>query len=206
MQPKGNFHVLRWWLIFSSLLAPFCYLVGLIATQKTGPDPGEFITRFTGEWALNMLVVCLCITPLNQLMGWRWTVKYRRMVGLYAWFYATVHLAAASLLVLDVEILLEDIVKRPYVTVGFIAFIILTLLAITSPKPMVRRLGKRWKTLHKGIYLASLLVLIHYFWLTRADYTDPIIYSTLVALLLAYRLFRALKQNIQRQHNPLRSS
>ncbi|OZG71492.1 sulfoxide reductase heme-binding subunit YedZ [Hahella sp. CCB-MM4] len=183
--------LVRWWAMFLMGLSPFLYLVFLILTRGLGPDPGEAITRFNGLWSLIILLVCLSVTPLNRLLKWRWLAQHRRMIGLYAWFYAVLHVVSGFLLVLDVSFLLEEVVKRPYVTVGMVAFILMTALAVTSPKAMVRKLGKRWKSLHKSIYLIGVLAVIHYFWLTRADYSEPVFYSAVLTLLLGIRLYWA---------------
>ncbi|WP_020410242.1 sulfite oxidase heme-binding subunit YedZ [Hahella ganghwensis] len=181
--------LIRWWGFFLAGLLPFCFLLFQILTRGLGPDPGEAITRFNGLWSLITLLVCLAVTPLNRLLKWRWLVQHRRMIGLYAWFYAVLHVLSGFLLVLDVSIFLEEVVKRPYIAVGMMAFILMTLLAVTSPKAMVRRLGKKWKLLHKSIYVIGVLAVVHYFWLTRADYTQPVFYASILLVLLGIRLY-----------------
>jgi methionine sulfoxide reductase heme-binding subunit len=186
---------IHWWLFFLAGLTPFLYLSGLVGSRSVGPDPGEFITRYTGEWSLVMLLVCLAVTPVNQLLKWRWVVKYRRMTGLYSWFYAVLHFFSAIFLVLDVRILDKELLSRPYVVVGFVAFLILNALAVTSPNAMVKKLGKNWKVLHRGIYVASMLVVIHFFWQIKADYAEPLLYAFLLGLLFVHRFYWAYGRN-----------
>ncbi|WP_431686856.1 sulfite oxidase heme-binding subunit YedZ [Hahella sp. NBU794] len=185
--------ITRWWGIFILSLGPLAYLIYRIVSRDLGPDPGEAITRFSGLWALNFLLITLAVTPVNQWLKLRWLVRFRRMLGLYSWFYATLHFTAGFLLVLDIQNFVQEITKRPYITVGFVAFVILVMLAATSPKFMVRKLGRNWKKLHKLVYLSGVLAVVHFIWLARADYTEPFTYASILALLLvmrpAYRRF-----------------
>jgi len=170
-------------------LAPCGMLVFQIFGRGLGPDPGEAINRFNGIWSLIILLACMSITPLNRLLGWRWLVQYRRMLGLYAWFYAVLHVVSGFLLVLDLSIFVEEVVKRPYISVGMVAFVLMTSLAVTSPRFMVRKLGRRWKHLHQSVYLIGALAVIHFTWQTRADYAEPVLYGSVLLGLLLIRLY-----------------
>jgi len=153
-------------------------------------DPIKEITHRTGWWTLTLLMVTLAVTPVRRLTGWNQIVKVRRMLGLYAFFYAVLHLL--TYVVLDLffawDILLEDVAKRPYITVGFTAFLILLALAITSTRGWIRRLGWRWQRLHRLVYVAALLGVVHFYWQVKADTREPLIYAGILAILLVARL------------------
>ena len=160
-------------------------------TGDLGVNPIETITRFTGSWALIFLLGSLAVTPLRRITGWNDLVKLRRMIGLFAFFYASLHFATFIGLdhFFDFRAIGNDIVKRPYVTAGFIAFVILVPLALTSNAAMIRRLGKRWQRLHRWVYVAAIAAVIHFYWLVKADISRPAQYGAVLALLLGYRLF-----------------
>jgi len=153
-------------------------------------DPIEEITHRTGWWALTLLMVTLGVTPLRRLTGWNQLVQMRRMLGLYAFFYTTLHLL--TYVVLDLffalDILLEDVMKRPYITVGFAAFLMLLALAVTSTRASIRRLGRRWQQLHRLVYVAALLGVVHFYWQVKADTREPLIYAGVLLALLAARV------------------
>jgi len=153
-------------------------------------DPIEEITHRTGWWALTLLMVTLGVTPLRRLTGWNQLVQMRRMLGLYAFFYTTLHLL--TYVVLDLffalDILLEDVMKRPYITVGFAAFLMLLALAVTSTRASIRRLGRRWQQLHRLVYVAALLGVVHFYWQVKADTREPLVYGAILALLLVARV------------------
>lgn len=153
-------------------------------------DPIEEITHRTGWWTLTLLMATLAVTPLRRLSGWNALIRVRRMLGLFAFSYAVLHLL--TYVVLDLffafDILLEDVVKRPYITVGFTAFLMLLALAITSTKGWIRRLGPRWQRLHRLVYIAALLGVVHFYWQVKADTREPLIFAgVLLALLVARR-------------------
>jgi len=178
-------------------LAPFLVLTWDAYTQALGPNPVEAVVHFTGLWTLRLLLATLAITPLRQLTGRQWVLKLRRMLGLFAFFYASLHFAAY--LVLDRSLawdeILRDLTERPYITVGFAALILMVPLAITSTRGWIRRLGRRWRQLHRLIYLTAILGVLHFLWLVKADLREPLLYSGLLALLLVARLpFGALVQ------------
>lgn len=171
-------------------LAPFAWLAWRINTDRLGADPVQEITHFTGDWTLRILLLTLAITPLRRLSGWNVLARFRRLVGLYAFFYACLHFSCY--LVLDLAgywaQIAEDIVKRPYITVGFTAWLGLLVLALTSPKFMVRKLGRRWAALHKIVYAIGVLGVLHYLWLVKADLREPLLYAAILALLLIARI------------------
>ncbi|KAA0454974.1 MAG: sulfoxide reductase heme-binding subunit YedZ, partial [Candidatus Thioglobus sp.] len=175
-------------LLFLLLLMPFMQLLFDVLMGNL-IDPIEEITNPTGLWALRLLLLSLLITPLNKILPFS-IIKYRRMIGVFSFFYACLHL---GIFLIDQqfnpEFIAEDIIKRPYITIGFSTFIILFLLAITSTNKMVRWLGKRWKKLHKFIYLATILAVVHFYWQVKsiAD-IEPLIYTLIALILLSFRL------------------
>ena len=183
----------------TSLAIGFAPLVGLVVaafSDGLGANPIEKITHVTGSWALRFLVVCLAVTPLRRLTGWRMLGLERRTFGLFAFLYAALHLATYVALDLgfDWSNLGEDIRKRPYITVGFATFCVLLALASTSTRAAARRLGRRWKPLHRLVYLAAIGAVIHFLWLVKADTREPLIYGAIVAALLLIRLVWALRR------------
>jgi len=172
-------------------LVPLARLVAGAFTGGLGANPIEFITRSTGEWTLILLLVTLTITPLRRLTGMNWLLRLRRMFGLTAFFYGCLHLVTYLWLdqFFDMAAILKDIVKRPFITAGFTAFVLLVPLAITSTDAMVRRLGgRRWLALHRLAYLATAVGVLHYWWLVKADVREPFFYAVILVLLLAVRL------------------
>ena len=176
-------------LLFAACLIPFGLLIQGAFQGDLGANPLERVTDVTGQWGLRLLLITLAISPLRRLTGWAWLQRFRRMLGLFAFFYISAHLL--TWVWLDQELswgnIAADIAKRPYVTVGFAAWLLLVPLAVTSTRTMMRRLGHRWQRLHRLIYLCALLGLLHYFWLVKADLLQPLIYAGLLALLLAVR-------------------
>lgn len=175
-------------LLFLLLLTPFSWLLFDVLAGNL-IDPIEEITNPTGQWALRFLLLSLLITPLNKILPFS-IIKYRRMIGVFSFFYACLHL---SIFLIDqqfnAEFIVEDIIKRPYITIGFSAFIILFLLAITSTNKMVRRLGKGWKKLHKFIYLVAILVIVHFYWQAKSALDiEPMVYALIALLLLSFRV------------------
>lgn len=162
-----------------------------------GPDPVAEVEHRTGLWALRLLMVTLAITPLRQLTGQPVLIRFRRMLGLYAFFYASLHLT--SYLVLDLQgywtQIFEEIAKRPYITVGFTAWLLLIPLAVTSTQGWIRRLGRRWGQLHKAVYAVGVLAVLHFWWLVKSDIREPLLYAAILAVLLGWRLVRRLNRN-----------
>ena len=161
--------------------------------QTLGPDPIVAMLHRCGKTALNLLWITLLVTPVRELTGWRDALRLRRMLGLYAFFYAVMHFTiyATLELRLDLSQLGYDIARRPYITVGFTALLLLVPLAVTSTNRMMRRLGRRWRTLHRLIYPAAILAAWHYYWQVKQDVSEPLLYIGALAALLGYRLVRA---------------
>ena len=157
-----------------------------------GADPVAEIEHRLGLWALRLLMATLAITPLRQLTGQAVLVRFRRMLGLYAFFYACLHFSAY--LVLDLRgywtLIFEEIAKRPYITVGFSAWLLLLPLAVTSTKGWIKRLGRNWARLHKLVYAAGLLAVLHFWWLVKSDIREPALYAGILALLLGWRAWK----------------
>jgi methionine sulfoxide reductase heme-binding subunit len=177
-------------LVFVLCLVPFALLAYGAVNNDLGANPTEAITHATGDWTLRLLLGTLAMTPLKRLIGRPWPIRFRRMLGLYAFFYACLHLLTYAWIDqgFDWPGIIEDLVKRPYITLGFAAFLLLVPLALTSTQAMMRRLGRRWQTLHRAVYAIGILGVLHYLWLVKADTLDPLIYAGVLAALLAARL------------------
>lgn len=183
-------------LLFIVCLLPLARL-GVLGWQNgLGANPIEFITRSTGTWTLVFLLITLSVTPLRRLTGHNQLMRYRRMLGLFAFFYACLHFSTYLWLdqFFDFAAILKDIAKRPFITIGFAAFLMLIPLAITSTNAMQRRLKRRWQQLHRLIYLIAVCGVLHYWWLVKKDITQPAIYAVLLTVLLGFRLFPSLTQ------------
>jgi sulfoxide reductase heme-binding subunit YedZ len=192
--------------LFVICLGPFAQLVYNAFTDNLGANPIDAITRHTGSWALIFLLVTLSVTPLRKISGWNALVKFRRMLGLFAFFYAVLHFTTFLVLdhFFDFNAILKDVMKRPFVTAGFTGFVLLMPLAITSTTGMIRRLGKRWQQLHRLVYVAAAAGVLHFYWLVKADIRRPAQYGVVLALLLSYRLYASAKTALGR-HSPRRS-
>jgi methionine sulfoxide reductase heme-binding subunit len=175
--------------VFLLCLLPFLALVRGAWIGDLGANPVERVTDVTGEWGLRLLLLTLAVTPLRRLTGWSWPQRFRRMLGLFAFFYASLHLLTWAWL--DQELswarIVEDIALRPYVTLGFLAWLLMVPLALTSTRGMMRRLGRQWQRLHRLVYAVGLLGVLHYLWLVKADLLEPLVYLGLLAGLLALR-------------------
>ena len=175
--------------MFLGCLVPFAALVNGVASNSLGPDPAEHLMHVTGEWVMRFLVLVLLATPLAR-NGWPRLSRYRRMLGLYVWFYATLHLLVFAQVFIDwsgVQ-LVEELVDRPYVLVGFLAWLILVPLGITSATAIRKKMGKRWRQLHKLTYIVVILGWLHLLWLSRSDVGDAVLYGVIFGLLLGYRV------------------
>jgi sulfoxide reductase heme-binding subunit YedZ len=177
--------------VFLLGLVPLVRLVLLGLTDQLTANPIEFITRSTGTWTLVFLLVTLAVTPLRRALRWNWLLRLRRMLGLYAFFYGCLHFTTYVWLdqFFDPAGIARDIVKRPFITMGFTAFVLMLPLALTSTRAMVRRLGAvRWQRLHRLVYVVGLAGIIHYWWLVKRDVTQPLIYALVLAVLLVLRV------------------
>lgn len=175
--------------VFVACLTPLAWLVYDAFTNQLGANPVEKITHRTGDWALRLLMITLAVSPLRRITGWTSIMRVRRMLGLFVFFYALLHFS--TWLVFDHffswEDMVKDIVKRPYITVGFAAFVLLIPLTVTSTDAMMRRLGRRWRQLHKLIYPVGALSVLHYLWLVKRDIREPLIYAAILLALLGLR-------------------
>ena len=177
--------------VFVLCLAPLAWLAWKGIHQDLGANPIEYITHSTGDWTLRFLVITLSITPLRKLLGRPQLIRFRRMLGLFAFFYGCLHFATYVWLdkFFDVSDMIKDVGKRPFVTAGFTGFVLLVPLAVTSTAGWIRRLGgKRWQRLHRLIYVTAVAGVVHYYWLVKSDVRKPVMYGAMVAILLAYRL------------------
>jgi sulfoxide reductase heme-binding subunit YedZ len=182
--------------VFLLALLPLLKLGFDACFDNLGANPIEKITRTTGYWTLSMLLISLTITPLRLFSGWNWLLRLRRMLGLFAFFYACLHFLTYLVLdqFFDWPSIVHDIVKRPYITIGFPAFILLIPLAITSNKRMIRLLGgQRWLLLHRLTYFCAIGGVVHYWWLVKKDLTQPFIFAVLLTLLLGIRILYWLR-------------
>jgi sulfoxide reductase heme-binding subunit YedZ len=198
----------RWmpWVVVVIALLPAVWGLAAIAsdyfrgTRMLGSDPIKALEHFFGNWILRFLVATLLITPVRRITGWNWLQKYRRRLGLVAFTYAVLHLLTYA--VLDVEldwrIMLEDVAKRWYITIGMTAFVLMLTLAVTSTAGWVRRLGKRWVKLHRAVYAIVVLGTLHFWMSVKADFREPLVYAVIFASLLGYRAWHSLRSRSPR--------
>ncbi|HEY9139438.1 MAG TPA: protein-methionine-sulfoxide reductase heme-binding subunit MsrQ [Bryobacteraceae bacterium] len=194
-------------LVFLLCLLPFAHLVAVALAYVTQPDlhtglwrflvpslppnPLDFFTHLTGNWTLRLVVITLAVTPLRKLLGVPDLIRFRRMIGLFAFFYGCLHFLTYLWFdkLFDFHEIWKDVAKRPFITAGFTAFVLMVPLALTSTKGWIRRLGgKRWQRLHRLIYVTAIAAVVHYYWLVKSDIRLPVLYGVLVAVLLLYRL------------------
>ncbi|MFZ9509536.1 MAG: sulfite oxidase heme-binding subunit YedZ [Burkholderiaceae bacterium] len=195
---RALLHPLAKPLVFALAIGPFVWLVWGAFTDALGPNPAETLIRSTGEMALRLLCVTLAVTPLRVMTGWPALARFRRMLGLFTFFYAVVHLLSYS--AFDMEFVLADIaadiVKRPFILVGMLAFALLLPLALTSFNRAIRALGAaRWQALHRAVYAIAPLAVLHFFWMRagKSDFADVAIYGGILAVLLGWRVWRWLR-------------
>jgi methionine sulfoxide reductase heme-binding subunit len=186
-------------LVFVACLAPLVWLTcGALGWfgASLGPDPVKELEHECGKTALNLLLLTLAVTPIRELSSQPQLLRLRRMLGLFAFFYVVLHFTIY--LVLDLELnfatLGADIAKRPYITIGFTALLLLIPLAVTSTNGMMRRLGRRWQTLHRLVYLVAVLGVWHFYWQVKRDVREPLLYAAMLAILLGYRVLRARRR------------
>jgi sulfoxide reductase heme-binding subunit YedZ len=176
--------------VFVACLMPFLWLVTRTLTGRLGINPVEDLELTTGIWALRLLVATLLVTPLRRVSGWNRIIQYRRMLGLFAFFYASLHFAiyVAVDQFFALEFIVKDVAKRPFITMGFTAFVLMIPLAVTSTKGWIRRLGRRWQVLHRLIYVSAVCAAIHYLWKVKVMIGSPVYYAAAIGILLAFRL------------------
>jgi len=176
---------------FAAALVPAAALVYGYYTNDLTANPGDYITDQTGTWALAMLVISLTVSPLRRITKWNELIKLRRMLGLFSFFYATLHMLTWVVLFnfFDVKLMVEDVVKRPFITIGMTTYLILLSLAVTSNRFSIRKLGRRWQKLHRLVYVAAITAVIHFWWLVKADITLPRRWAVAVGALLGFRVW-----------------
>ncbi|MDO8909535.1 MAG: protein-methionine-sulfoxide reductase heme-binding subunit MsrQ [Pseudohongiella sp.] len=187
-------------LIFFLALLPFVWMVIGVIQNSLGADPARTLALDSGRWSLRFLLASLAITPCREIFKVSALAPLRRTLGLFSLFYASVHLLVYIVFLLEMRWseIGSDILERPYITVGFTAFLILAALGATSPKFMVRRLGRRWKFLHRFVYLAVVLAVVHLTWILRTDLSDAVLYGSIAAVLLLYRVAGVIRRHIPR--------
>ncbi len=178
-------------LVFLLCLLPFTLLLVDLINDDLGANPVEKISHRTGDWTLRLLLLTLSMTPLRQLTGWKAPLRIRRMLGLFTFFYATLHFLTYLVFdqFFDWQEIYRDILKRPYITLGFSAYVLLVPLAATSTNGMIKRLGRRWRQLHQMVYVVATLGVLHYLWLVKKDLREPLVYAVLWLLLLLWRVW-----------------
>ena len=176
---------------FAAALVPAAALVYRFYTNDLTANPGDYITDQTGTWALALLVISLTITPLRRLTRWNDLIRLRRMLGLFAFFYATLHMLTWVVFVhyFDTSFMVEDVIERPFITIGMATFLMLLALAVTSNRFSIRRLGRKWQTLHRLVYVAAITAVIHFWWLVKADISEPRRWAVAVGALLGFRIW-----------------
>lgn len=182
-------------LVFVLALAPFLWLAFRAFQGNLGVNPAETLQLETGTWALRFLLITLAVTPLRRVTGWNRLIQFRRMLGLFTFFYAFAHFL--TYLVLDqffaFDLMLADVAKRPFITAGFVAFVLMIPLALTSTTGWIRRLGRRWQLLHRLIYISGVAAAVHYLWKVKVMIGPPVYYAAVLALLLGFRIVWQLR-------------
>ena len=184
--------------VFLLCFVPTAWLVFAALTDRLSANPIKDITEDTGTWALRFLLLTLCVTPFCKLTRWNEVIRYRRMLGLYAFFYGFLHFLTYAWLdqFFSLPDIVQDVYKRPFITAGFSAFVVMIPLAITSTKKWIARLGGRqWQLLHRLTYVGAIAGVVHYLWLVKADTERPLIYGFLLAILLGVRVLKLLRSN-----------
>lgn len=191
LKMSDYFRVLYKPLVFVLCLMPLLSLIWNGFNNDLGANPAEAIIRSLGDWALYLLLITLAVTPLRKWTGWVRLVQVRRMIGLFVFFYVCLHLTGYVWFdqFFDWSEILKDIIKRPFITLGFATFLLLIPLVVTSTNKMKLRLKKRWKPLHQSVYPISMMATLHYFWMTKADFREPTLIAFILSVLLGYRLF-----------------
>jgi sulfoxide reductase heme-binding subunit YedZ len=184
--------------VFAASLVPFAYLLWAAFANELGPNPAEYLLRATGDWTLRFLCLTLAVTPVRQLSGLNWLLRYRRMLGLFTFFYGVVHMLcyAGFDMGFDLGEIVRDIPKRPFVLMGFTALVLMLPLAATSFNAAIRWMGaRRWQLLHRLVYAVAVAALLHFFWMRGAknNFAEPIVYLAIIGPLLGWRIWRRLR-------------
>lgn len=189
--------------VWVGCLTPLAILVVRTIRGDLTANPIELLTNWTGYTTLTLLTITLAVTPIRRLTGWNAVVRLRRLLGLFAFFYACIHFLIFIVLDMffDWSLIIEDVLERPYITAGFTAFLLLIPLAVTSTRGWIRRLGRRWQRLHRLVYVAAGLGVLHFFWKVKADTRHPLVFAVIVAALLVLRLgvFQGLGRRLRGQ-------
>jgi sulfoxide reductase heme-binding subunit YedZ len=190
--------------VFLACLTPALLLGWDAFTGGLGVNPIEEITHRTGDWALRLLLATLAVTPIRRMTGWQPVIRFRRMLGLFAFSYATLHFSTYLVFdhFFDLLLIIDDVAERKYVTAGFVGFVLMIPLAVTSTQGWIRRLGKRWTALHRLVYASAVAGVVHFLWLVKIDIGEPLVYAAILAVLLgvrvAYRLPRSRRSRTGR--------
>ena len=192
---------------FALCLSPFGWLLFRAVTGRLTANPIEDITLTTGIWALRFLLITLAVTPLRRLTGWNRVIQFRRMLGLFAFFYASLHVLTYVTFdqVFDLGLIVKDVVKRPFITAGMVAFLLMVPLAVTSTKGWIRRLGRRWQLLHRLIYISAIAAALHFVWKVKVIIGEPVYYAVIVAVLLGFRILWRFRPSARASRQPLRA-
>ncbi len=184
--------------VFCLCLVPAMLVFGdaFEITGRLGANPVEAIQDRFGYWALRFILITLAVTPLRRLTGWNWLARFRRMLGLFTFFYAFMHFLTWFVLDREMRVgdIIEDLTERPFITIGFVAFVMLIALAITSFTAIRRRMGRNWQTLHNAVYAVGLLGVWHYWWQVKKDVTEPLVYAVILSVFLGARLIKYWKR------------
>ena len=190
------------WMVFGLSVLPLLRLIVLGLQDRLTANPIEFITRATGDWTLYFLCLTLAVTPLRRLTGLNALIRFRRMLGLFTFFYASLHFLTFIWFdhFFDLAEMMRDVLKRPFIAMGFSAFVLLVPLALTSNDLMLRKLGRRWSVLHRLIYLIAILALLHFWWMRagKHNFAEPLVMGAVVAVLLALRLIWLRRDTLRR--------
>ena len=192
-------------LVFVTCLLPAAWIIGLLFLQpaELGANPVEALLDHFGNWGLRFMMIALAVTPARKLLGWPSLARFRRMVGLFAFFYIAMHFLVW--LVLDqglaLQPIIEDIAKRPFITIGMVALVLLIAMAATSFTRARQKMGRSWQTLHNSVYLVGILGVWHYWWQVRADFAEPLVYALILSALLGYRLIEHYRKPRRRIAN-----
>lgn len=189
------------WLLVLLCISHFVYLALGTAYGWLGVNPVETLTHVTGEWGLRLLWISLAITPLRRLFRWNVLQKFRRLLGVCGFVYITAHLSIFLVFdhFFDWLSIIDDIVERPYITVGFVAYVLMVPLAMTSLNYWQKKMGKTWFTLHRTVYVVGVLAVVHYWWLVKADVLAPLVYAIILLMLLGVRVFFVWQKKIKQR-------